>query len=86
MALQVASRITSGLSNGNVSLCFILVCCSSLVNATITFGHNGDTNRELNDGWAINDGKTVAKSYQKPTTTCFLPGLGLLGLFRCSKR
>jgi len=74
--------ITSGLSNGNVAY-VSLVADSSLVNATITFDNNGDTNRETNDGWAIND-VTVAK-VPEPTTLAFL-GLGLLGLFAARKR
>jgi len=74
--------INTGLSNGTAAY-VSLVADTLLVNATLVFDNNGDSNRETNDGWAI-DNVTVAK-VPEPTTLAFL-GLGLLGLFAARKR
>ncbi|MFT5543539.1 MAG: hypothetical protein ACI97K_003002 [Glaciecola sp.] len=70
------------LPNGNVAYISIF-SDTSISTASIVFDNNGDTDRNTNDGWAI-DNVTVAK-VPEPTALAIF-ALGLLGLVAARKR
>ena len=74
--------ITRGLNNGNIAY-ISMISDMSISKASIVFDNNGDTNKNTNDGFSI-DNVTVAK-VPEPTALALL-GLGLLGFAAVRKR